>query len=67
MKFTVEMDYYDMLTLWSYCKTEVNKLREIDPDSPVFGLLQTEADKLDRIEKALDDSIDKARFISEEV
>ncbi len=67
MKFAVEMDYYEMLTLWSYCKTEVNKLREISPNSPVYDFLQREADKLERIEKALDDSIDKARFISEEV
>lgn len=60
MKFTVEMDYYDMLTLWSYCKTEVNKLREIDPTSPVYTFLQTEADKLERITGALENSMDEA-------
>ena len=54
MKFTVEMDCYDMLTLWSYCKIEVNKLREIDPTSPVYTFLQKEADKLERIMGALD-------------
>ena len=57
MTFTVEMDYYDMLTLWSYCKTEVNKLREIDPTSPVYDFLQQEADKLKRITGALDKSM----------
>lgn len=30
-------------------------------------LFYMEADKLERIEKALDDSIDKARFMREEV
>lgn len=60
MKFTLEMDYYDMLTLWSYCKTEVNTLREIDPTSTVYKFLQTEADKLERITAALDNSMDEA-------
>lgn len=57
MKFTLEMDYYDMLTLWSYCKVEVNTLREIDPNSPVYEFLQKEADRLERIIGALDKSM----------
>ena len=60
MKFTVEMDYHDMLTLWSYCKVELDKLRSISPDSPVYGFLQTEADKLEKILNALYKSMDEA-------
>ena len=64
MKFTVEMDYYDMLTLWSYCKVEVNNLREINPNSPVYGFLQTEADKLEKIMGALDKSMNEATIVN---
>ena len=60
MKFTVEMDYYDMMTLWSYCKVKVKNLRKIDPNSPVYGFLQTEADKLEKIMGALTKSMDEA-------
>lgn len=57
MKFTVEMNYSDMLRLWSYCKVEALNLRSISPDAPLYGFLQTEADKLERIIDALDKSM----------
>ena len=59
MKFIIDMDYDDMLTLWSYCKVEVNKLREIDPNSSVYEFLQKEADKLEKIVTALEKSMNK--------
>ncbi len=60
MTFHVEMDNYDMLTLCSHCKVEIDKLREISPDSPIYGFLQQEADKLERIMRALDKAMDTA-------
>lgn len=65
MKITVEMDYHDMLILWSYCKVEVNMLREIGLGSPVYDSLQTEADRLERIMNTLDKAMDDARKFCE--
>ncbi len=58
MTFTVDMDYYDMQTLWGYCKVAVDKFREISPDNPVYDFVQQEADKLEKIMGALEKSMD---------
>lgn len=58
MKFTVDLDYYDMQALCSYCKVKVDNLRKISPDTPVYPFLQQEADRLERIMGALQKSID---------